>query len=60
MFYTVGVAKMTDINIKGCGGAQECTNHSMNLGAMKMVYNPKCCKTNFCNSETLRGKTTHS
>ncbi|XP_058265271.1 phospholipase A2 inhibitor gamma subunit B-like isoform X1 [Hemibagrus wyckioides] len=50
----IGVAKTTDINLKGCGSAEECTKKSMNLGVMKMVYSPKCCKTDFCNSETLQ------
>ncbi|TSL61118.1 Urokinase plasminogen activator surface receptor [Bagarius yarrelli] len=46
-------AKFSDISMKTCGTADLCATGSINLGSMKVINNAKCCKTDFCNSETL-------
>ncbi|XP_053338660.1 urokinase plasminogen activator surface receptor-like isoform X1 [Clarias gariepinus] len=50
--YMSGI-KSPDVTLKTCGTPEVCVSGSMNLGAMKMGFNSKCCKTNNCNSETL-------
>ncbi|KAF4078462.1 hypothetical protein AMELA_G00199400 [Ameiurus melas] len=47
-----GGVKVSDVNVKTCGTAETCVSGSMNLGAMKIFNNAKCCKTDLCNAET--------
>ncbi|XP_053542052.1 phospholipase A2 inhibitor NAI [Ictalurus punctatus] len=47
-----GGERVSDVNVKTCGTAETCVTGSMNLGAMKIVNNSKCCKTDLCNAET--------
>ncbi|KAF5904181.1 urokinase plasminogen activator surface receptor-like, partial [Clarias magur] len=49
----VNGAKLSHTSLKTCGMPEMCTGASMNLGEVKVNSNVKCCKTDFCNTETL-------
>uniref|UniRef100_A0A3B1JMD6 UPAR/Ly6 domain-containing protein n=1 Tax=Astyanax mexicanus TaxID=7994 RepID=A0A3B1JMD6_ASTMX len=38
----------SDVQIKKCATSPECVSGNMNLGAVKMSLNTKCCSTDFC------------
>ncbi|KAL7859138.1 hypothetical protein SRHO_G00142850 [Serrasalmus rhombeus] len=42
-----------EVNIRTCGAAEECDTGSLNLGALKMTVNSKCCSTDLCNSQKV-------
>lgn len=45
------------INMKTCSAPDICFNGSLNIGSVNIITNAKCCSTDFCNNETLPGKT---
>ncbi|KAG9269184.1 urokinase plasminogen activator surface receptor-like [Astyanax mexicanus] len=49
--YMAGIKQ--DVQIKKCATSPECVSGSMNLGAVKMSLNTKCCSTDFCNSQSV-------
>uniref|UniRef100_A0A3B1KAW7 Snake toxin/toxin-like domain-containing protein n=1 Tax=Astyanax mexicanus TaxID=7994 RepID=A0A3B1KAW7_ASTMX len=42
-----------DEQMKKCATSPECVSGSMNLGAMKISVNTKCCSTDLCNSQSV-------
>ncbi|KAG9269197.1 lymphocyte antigen 6B-like isoform X2, partial [Astyanax mexicanus] len=44
-----------DVQMKKCATSSECVSGNMNLGAMKMSFNTKCCSTDLCNSQSVPG-----
>uniref|UniRef100_A0A3B1J4U6 UPAR/Ly6 domain-containing protein n=1 Tax=Astyanax mexicanus TaxID=7994 RepID=A0A3B1J4U6_ASTMX len=42
-----------DVQIKKCATSPECVSGNMNLGAVKMSLNTKCCSTDFCISASF-------
>ncbi|XP_053499573.1 urokinase plasminogen activator surface receptor-like [Ictalurus furcatus] len=44
---------VTDYTIKTCSVPELCANVSLNLGAINMTFNAKCCSTDLCNAEKL-------
>ncbi|KAG9269195.1 urokinase plasminogen activator surface receptor-like isoform X1 [Astyanax mexicanus] len=51
--FTAGLKQ--DVQMKKCATSPECVSGSMNLGAVKMSLNTKCCSTDFCNSQSVPG-----
>ncbi|KAG9269187.1 lymphocyte antigen 6B-like isoform X2 [Astyanax mexicanus] len=49
-----------DVQMKKCATSPECVSGSMNLGAMKISINTKCCSTDLCNSQSVPALSTGS
>ncbi|KAM4579692.1 uncharacterized protein PAE49_004873 [Odontesthes bonariensis] len=47
-----GGSKFSDIQTKTCALAQECGEHSLNLGVYKDVITTKCCNSDLCNTQS--------
>uniref|UniRef100_A0A8B9HI83 UPAR/Ly6 domain-containing protein n=1 Tax=Astyanax mexicanus TaxID=7994 RepID=A0A8B9HI83_ASTMX len=49
----MGAGLKGDLQMKKCATSPECFSGNMNLGAVKISVNTKCCSTDLCNSQSL-------
>uniref|UniRef100_W5K3C2 UPAR/Ly6 domain-containing protein n=1 Tax=Astyanax mexicanus TaxID=7994 RepID=W5K3C2_ASTMX len=51
----IGKTDSRDLQMKKCATSPECFSGNMNLGAVKISVNTKCCSTDLCNSQSVPG-----
>lgn len=54
-----GGTDLTDVKMKMCALAEECSEASVNLGVAQAVITSKCCTSDLCNTQDAPGNLHH-